>query len=272
MAAAQHPSADGSRPHSARPRAGATARPRQVRIVGAEREALAADVSQRYLQGESIRGIAEDLDRSYGFVQALLRETNTRTRPRGGDHQPSALDVPDPLRIEQTPPPMPRLLPDERPLDEDPIARTIRWLTGREPSAPATDHHGAADRSTDDQQAAEQEKKMKSGKKQSDTAKSLGKKAKAELAKLEKAASKKAKKAAAEQEALTKKAKKQAKADKQAAKDRAKKAGLKAKKAADKQKKAKPETKKAQLKKAAKKDGAKKGAGKKGAGKKAKKA
>lgn len=269
MAAPHQPTGDES---PARPQ-------RQVRIVGAEREAMAAQVAERYQQGESIRGIAEELDRSYGFVQALLRETNTRTRPRGGDHQPSALDVPDPLRIDQDLPPMPKLLPDERPLAEDPIARTIRWLTGREPSAPATDPHGAADRSTDDQQAAEQEKKMKSdtkksvkkpstkntsGKKKSDLAKAkkstkdLGKKAKAEMAKLEKAATKKAKKAAAKQDETTKKAKKQAKADKQAAKDRAKKAGLKSKKAADKQKKAKPATKKAQVKKAAKKSAGKK--------------
>ncbi len=54
------------------------------RIIGAEREDLAVDVKGRYTRGESIRGIAADTGRSYGFIHRLLVESETPLRGRGG--------------------------------------------------------------------------------------------------------------------------------------------------------------------------------------------
>lgn len=55
-----------------------------ARITGASREDLAAGVAERYQAGESIRAIAEDLGRSYGFVHGLLKEKGVKLRGRGG--------------------------------------------------------------------------------------------------------------------------------------------------------------------------------------------
>ena len=56
-----------------------------ARITGATRLAMAADVGRRYVAGEAIRAIAQDLGRSYGFVQQLLVESGVPPRTRGGD-------------------------------------------------------------------------------------------------------------------------------------------------------------------------------------------
>lgn len=59
------------------------------RITGEARETLAGQLCQRYQAGESIRAIAADLGRSYGFVQTLLREAGVTLRTRGGDTRSS---------------------------------------------------------------------------------------------------------------------------------------------------------------------------------------
>ncbi|YCK42736.1 helix-turn-helix domain-containing protein [Actinomadura sp. ATCC 39365] len=46
---------------------------------------MAAAVAKQYADGESIRYIARDLGRSYGFVHSLLEEAGTELRRRGGD-------------------------------------------------------------------------------------------------------------------------------------------------------------------------------------------
>jgi hypothetical protein len=61
-------------------------RPR-VRIVGAERHQLAQHLAGRYQSGESVRGLAESIGRSYGFVHALLEEAGVELRHRGGNHR-----------------------------------------------------------------------------------------------------------------------------------------------------------------------------------------
>lgn len=58
--------------------------PKGARIVGDARSALAERVSIRYAAGESIRSLAADLGRSYGFVQGLLKESGVELRGRGG--------------------------------------------------------------------------------------------------------------------------------------------------------------------------------------------
>ncbi|WP_229119093.1 helix-turn-helix domain-containing protein [Enemella evansiae] len=55
-----------------------------ARIVGAARTDLSAALCRRYVAGESIRSMAADVGRSYGFVQALLKEQGIVLRSRGG--------------------------------------------------------------------------------------------------------------------------------------------------------------------------------------------
>ena len=54
------------------------------RILGDQRSALATDYAERYRSGESIRKIAEDSGRSYGFVHGVLTEAGLALRARGG--------------------------------------------------------------------------------------------------------------------------------------------------------------------------------------------
>lgn len=57
---------------------------RGARITGAQREELAAQLGRRYAAGESIRSIAEDTGRSFGFVHGLVGESGVGIRSRGG--------------------------------------------------------------------------------------------------------------------------------------------------------------------------------------------
>jgi hypothetical protein len=58
--------------------------PKGSRITGEGRSDLAGTLVQRYQTGESIRSIAEDIGRSYGFVHGVLVESGTAMRGRGG--------------------------------------------------------------------------------------------------------------------------------------------------------------------------------------------
>lgn len=58
--------------------------PKGTRVTGDARAALAADLAQRYRSGESIRALAADVGRSYGFVHRLLVENGVTLRGRGG--------------------------------------------------------------------------------------------------------------------------------------------------------------------------------------------
>ena len=55
-----------------------------ARITGDQRSSLGAAFGQRYAGGESIRSIAEDSGRSYGFVHGVLKESGATLRGRGG--------------------------------------------------------------------------------------------------------------------------------------------------------------------------------------------
>jgi len=55
-----------------------------ARITGDQRSSLAASFGERYAGGESIRSIAIDTGRSYGFVHGVLKESGTSLRGRGG--------------------------------------------------------------------------------------------------------------------------------------------------------------------------------------------
>lgn len=75
-------------PHSGVASGGSTAKAaktdpnRQVR--GDERRELTEYVTVEYEKGQSIRGIASTIGRSYGFVHRLLAEADVDFRTRGG--------------------------------------------------------------------------------------------------------------------------------------------------------------------------------------------
>ena len=54
------------------------------RITGTERESLAKDLKKRYSAGASIRELAAETNRSYGFIHRLLSDSGVKLRGRGG--------------------------------------------------------------------------------------------------------------------------------------------------------------------------------------------
>lgn len=55
-----------------------------ARITGGERNRLAADLKRKYSSGSSIRELAGETGRSYGFVHRMLSEAGVSLRGRGG--------------------------------------------------------------------------------------------------------------------------------------------------------------------------------------------
>ena len=55
-----------------------------ARITGGDRNKLAADLKRRYAGGASIRDLASETGRSYGFVHRMLSEAGVTLRGRGG--------------------------------------------------------------------------------------------------------------------------------------------------------------------------------------------
>jgi predicted transcriptional regulator len=55
-----------------------------ARITGGERTKLAADLKRKYSTGSSIRELAGETGRSYGFVHRMLSESGVPLRGRGG--------------------------------------------------------------------------------------------------------------------------------------------------------------------------------------------
>jgi len=55
-----------------------------ARITGTQRDKLATDLKKKYEKGASIRALAEQTGRSYGFVHRVLTETGVQLRGRGG--------------------------------------------------------------------------------------------------------------------------------------------------------------------------------------------
>jgi predicted transcriptional regulator len=54
------------------------------RVTGTARDELSADLRTKYEGGKSIRELAEETGRSYGFVHRVLSESGTTLRGRGG--------------------------------------------------------------------------------------------------------------------------------------------------------------------------------------------
>ena len=55
-----------------------------ARITGGERSKLASDLKRKYTSGSSIRELAAETGRSYGFVHRILAESGVSLRGRGG--------------------------------------------------------------------------------------------------------------------------------------------------------------------------------------------
>lgn len=55
-----------------------------ARITGGDRSKLAADLKKKYSGGKSIRDLASETGRSYGFVHRILAESGVALRGRGG--------------------------------------------------------------------------------------------------------------------------------------------------------------------------------------------
>jgi hypothetical protein len=55
-----------------------------VRITGTLRDQLAEELKKAYAKGATIRGLADDLGRSYGFVHRIAMDYRFPRRPRGG--------------------------------------------------------------------------------------------------------------------------------------------------------------------------------------------
>ena len=55
-----------------------------ARITGGDRDRLAGDLKRKYAGGSSIRLLAAETGRSYGFVHRILSESGAQLRGRGG--------------------------------------------------------------------------------------------------------------------------------------------------------------------------------------------
>ena len=57
------------------------------RITGDERGTLSDQLRRHYENGRSIRDLAADTGRSYGFVHRVLKESGANLRGRGGSNR-----------------------------------------------------------------------------------------------------------------------------------------------------------------------------------------
>ncbi|GAA0964371.1 helix-turn-helix domain-containing protein [Actinocorallia libanotica] len=57
------------------------------RVSGDQRAELARIAAEQYAAGRSIRALAAELGRSYGFVHKLLGEAGVELRGRGGNNR-----------------------------------------------------------------------------------------------------------------------------------------------------------------------------------------
>ena len=67
--------------------------PKGSRITGEGRSDLSTSLAARYNRGESIRSMADDIGRSYGFVHGVLVEAGVAMRSRGGATRGAAVEA-----------------------------------------------------------------------------------------------------------------------------------------------------------------------------------
>ena len=66
---------------------GETTYAKGARVTGESRDRLQEDLKRRYEEGASIRTLAQETGRSYGFVHNVLVESQVRLRGRGGPNR-----------------------------------------------------------------------------------------------------------------------------------------------------------------------------------------
>jgi hypothetical protein len=54
------------------------------RVTGADRDKLTRDLVSQYKSGASIRELAAQTSRSYGFIHRILKDAGVQLRGRGG--------------------------------------------------------------------------------------------------------------------------------------------------------------------------------------------
>lgn len=54
------------------------------RVTGDDRDTLSQQIKKKYEGGASIRALAEESGRSYGFIHRILSESGATLRGRGG--------------------------------------------------------------------------------------------------------------------------------------------------------------------------------------------
>jgi Helix-turn-helix domain len=54
------------------------------RITGVARDKLGSQLVRKYEKGSSVRALAEETGRSYGFIHRVLSESGVTLRSRGG--------------------------------------------------------------------------------------------------------------------------------------------------------------------------------------------
>jgi hypothetical protein len=59
--------------------------PARSRITGANRKAIRGELVKKYKSGATIRGLAAEYGRSYGFMHRMLSESGIALRGRGGN-------------------------------------------------------------------------------------------------------------------------------------------------------------------------------------------
>ncbi|MFD3811262.1 helix-turn-helix domain-containing protein [Rhodococcus sp. NPDC058639] len=69
------------------PDRGQTTLAKGTRITGDSRDRLQAELKRRYEAGASIRTLAHETGRSYGFVHNVLVESDVQLRGRGGPNR-----------------------------------------------------------------------------------------------------------------------------------------------------------------------------------------
>ncbi len=58
-----------------------------ARVTGVVRDQLGAQLVERYTTGTSVRVLAEQTGRSYGFIHRMLTEAGVPLRGRGGNNR-----------------------------------------------------------------------------------------------------------------------------------------------------------------------------------------
>lgn len=69
------------------PERGETTYAKGARVTGESRDRLQEELKRRYEEGASIRTLAQETGRSYGFVHNVLVESKVRLRGRGGPNR-----------------------------------------------------------------------------------------------------------------------------------------------------------------------------------------